>query len=201
MEYYVYKHIRLKDGSTFYIGKGKGDRFKSEQHRNTHWNRIVKKDGGFTAEIVKDGLTESESFDLEIKLIQEMGLENLSNITEGGYGGNTYTEETKKRVSEMMTGRFVSDETRNKLSQSLMGHESYWKGKERPNHSKKIKEKHKSGIYTYEWLSEPKSDEHKKKLSESARKRKRMMVKCDKCGMEVPNTHLAVHQRGKKCII
>jgi len=44
MEYYVYKHIRLKDGSIFYIGKGKGDRMYSADKRNQYWKRIVEKD-------------------------------------------------------------------------------------------------------------------------------------------------------------
>ena len=57
MEYYVYCHKRLKDNSIFYIGKGKGDRFNSDIARNQYWNRIVKKDGGFISEIIKDNLT------------------------------------------------------------------------------------------------------------------------------------------------
>ena len=61
MEYYVYKHIRLKDGSTFYIGKGKGERFSSENGRNGYWNRIVRNDKGFKAEIIKEGLGNEEA--------------------------------------------------------------------------------------------------------------------------------------------
>ena len=83
MEYYVYKHTRLKDGSTFYIGKGKGKRFSSEKGRNDYWNRIVRKDGGFTVEILKEGLSNDEACELEIKLISDIGLSNLSNLAEG----------------------------------------------------------------------------------------------------------------------
>lgn len=191
MKYYVYRHKRLKDGSVFYIGKGKDGRFNNERGRNQYWQRIVKKDGGFTAEIIQDGLSNEDACKLEIQLINEIGLDNLSNIAEGGNGGDT-----RKGFTDEEYQRWLKNK-----SESRKGMTGYWKGKERPIHSKKIKENHQSGIYSYEWLSKPKSDEHKQKLSESAIQRKRPMVRCEKCGREVPDTHLAHHQRGKKCLI
>lgn len=190
MEYYVYKHTRLKDGSTFYIGKGKGERFSSEDSRNGYWNRIVRNDKGFKAEIIKEGLSNEEACELEIKLIKDIGLSNLTNITEGGEGGDTRKGFTKKEYDLWLKRK----------SEAQKGKVGHWRGKKREKHSSKIEEKHKLGIYDYKWLSKPKSEEHKRKISESALKRKRPMVKCDKCGKEVPNTHLAVHQRGKRCL-
>ena len=130
MEHYVYKHTRLKDGSTFYIGKGKGERFSSEDSRNGYWNRIVRNDKGFKAEIIKEGLSNEEACELEIKLIKDIGLSNLTNITEGGEGGDTrkgFTEEEYdlwlKRKSEAQKGKV-----------------GYWRGKKREKHSSKIEE-------------------------------------------------------------
>jgi|TARA_B110000977_G_C10819151_1_gene393463 hypothetical protein len=190
MEYYVYKHTRLKDGSTFYIGKGKGKRFSSEKGRNDYWNRIVRKDGGFTVEILKEGLSNDEACELEIKLISDIGLSNLSNLAEGGQGGDTRKGFTKEEYDLWLKRK----------SEAQTGKTSYWKDKERPKHSQMLKSKHEMGVYDYKQFSEPKSDEHKQKMSESAIERIRPMVKCVKCGKEVPNTHIAQHQRGKKCI-
>lgn len=191
MEYYVYKHTRLKDGSVFYIGKGKEDRYKDDGGRNQHWNRIVKKDGGFNAELIKEGLTNAEACELEKKLINEIGINNLSNQAEGGNGGNTRKGFTKEEYARWLENK----------SKGSMGRKSFWKGKKRPEHSKRMKELIAEGRYKGNNKGKPKSEEHKEKLSEAAKNRKRVMVKCDICGKEVPNTHLAVHQRGTKCLV
>jgi group I intron endonuclease len=55
----------------------------------------------------------------EIYWIEELNSINTKigyNVADGGFGGNTYTEETKKRVSDMLKGRHVSDETKKKMS-------------------------------------------------------------------------------------
>jgi hypothetical protein len=190
MEYYVYRHLRLKDNSIFYIGKGKGDRYNCENGRNNHWNNIVKKDGGFIAEIIKDNLTNDDACKLEIDLINEIGLNNLSNIATGGQGGDTrkgFTDE------EMLLWDM-------RRRASLKGRTSPMKGKIREEHSTTLKQLHKNGTYTYEWLKNPKTTEHKQKLSESALNRIRKEVKCPKCGRMILDTHLKPHMRGTKCI-
>ena len=198
MKYYVYKHIRLKDGSIFYIGKGTGDRLYSRNRRNTYWNHIVSKDGGFEAQIVKEGLSEKEAFNLEIQLIEQIGLSKLSNLNEGGIGSFHYINKIGKNVWNK--GIPHTKEHSENISKSLIGHESYWKGKKRPDHSEKIKKLIDAGYYKGITKGIAKSDTHKKSMSESAKKRVRKIVKCDKCGIDLPSTHLAVHQKGKKCI-
>jgi hypothetical protein len=187
--YYVYKHIRLKDGSIFYIGKGKGLRFESEKGRNEYWNRIVRKDGGFTAEIVKENLTNEEACDLEKKLISEIGLNSLSNIAEGGTGGDTRKGFTQEEYDEWI---------RNK-SEAQKGKTSWWKGKVREEHSKKLKEiAAKTGCYKNNGKA-IKTDDWKLNQSIAASKRIRKKVVCNKCGIEIVDTHLKVHQMGKNC--
>ena len=189
MEYYVYKHIRKKDGSTFYIGKGKEHRVESDKGRNTHWKRIVKKDGGFDSEIIKDGLSEDEAFNLEVKLISEIGLDNLCNMTEGGSGGDTRKSYTPaetdlwlKRKSEAQTGKI-----------------SYWKGKKRPAHSDKMKQLVKEGVYkdNGKWFP---TEETKQKMSEAAKRKKIRRVVCEFCDKELPSSHLTRHQISKNCL-
>jgi group I intron endonuclease len=55
----------------------------------------------------KEQLNEREIFWIEKTKAKEHGY----NIADGGNGGNTYTEETKKRISEKFKGREVSKET------------------------------------------------------------------------------------------
>jgi len=188
MEYYVYKHIRLKDGSIFYIGKGKGDRMYSDYRRNIYWKRIVEKDGGFTAILIKENLSDKEALELEKTLISKIGLDNLSNLAEGGTGGDTRKGFTQDEYDEWI---------RNK-SQAQRGKIGYWKNKKRPEHSVKVKQAAKDGVYVNNGKS-IRTDEWRKAQSISASNRIRKVVVCDKCGIKILDTHLAVHQRGKKC--
>lgn len=180
-EYYVYKHIRLKDGSTFYIGKGTGDRFSSEAGRNVYWNRIVRKDGGFNVEIVAFGLTNQAACDLEIKLINEIGLDNLANLAEGGQGGNTRKGFTEEQLQKWKDNK----------SKAQTGKTSYWKGKVRPEHSLKIKEAANRGAYKDNGKFK-KSDETRRRMSESARKPKPRKP-CEVCGRSIATTHFWKH--------
>lgn len=189
MEYYVYQHKRLKDDSIFYIGKGKDERFNSEKGRNQYWNRIVKKDGGFKVEIIKEGLTNNQACELEIEMIKKIGMENLTNMTEGGAGGDTRKGFTQSEYDEWLKNK----------SKAQTGKVGYWKNKKRPNHSELIKKAIANGVYSNVDYTKPKSKEHKERLRESALIRKRKKVVCNICGIEIVDTHLKVHQRGKNC--
>lgn len=113
--YYVYVHKRKGTNKIFYVGKGtisaRGiNRVESDKNRNIHWYRVVDKDGGYDYEILHDNLTESESFEIETKLINEIGLENLVNMKDGGHGGDTLTnhpniDEIGKKISEHHKGK------------------------------------------------------------------------------------------------
>jgi hypothetical protein len=95
----------------------------------------------------------------------KLRLRNIGNK----YGlGHKHTEEYKRMMSKMATGRHVSIETRMKLSKSLKGKPSYWKGKKMSEESKQKMSKAKRGKYLGKnsWhYGKPKSEEHKRKLS------------------------------------
>lgn len=82
---YVYGHYKKDTDELFYIGKGTGKRAWSKNHRNHYWKFVVNKHG-LTVKIIVDNLTDEEAFVKEIQLIAEVGLNNLTNMLDGGQG-------------------------------------------------------------------------------------------------------------------
>jgi hypothetical protein len=116
-------------------------------------------------------------------------MENLTNMTEGGAGGDTRKGFTQTEYDEWLKNK----------SKAQTGKVGYWKDKKRPNQSELIKKARASGVYSNVDYTKPKSKEHKERLRESALNRKRNKVVCKMCGIEIVDTHLKVHQRGKNC--
>lgn len=125
--HYVYQLIDPRNNKPFYIGEGKGSRayshllFKSGCN-NPHKDRIIKKihDAGLEVivEIIKDGLTKSESISLEEQVIDAIGIENLSNICKNanppvlsgslnGFYGKTHSTETKIKLGDVNRGKDI----------------------------------------------------------------------------------------------
>ena len=138
-KFYVYVDFRGDDGKPFYVGKGSEKRVKIEKRNPLHTN--IKKKHGMVRKILFENLSESESFEKEIQLIQELRTHidhgnGGANLTFGGEGvsGYKHTEEQKE----------VKSKSRKKL----------W---ENPEYRKKMREIHNDS-------------EVKKKLSESKKK-------------------------------
>jgi hypothetical protein len=96
--FYVYSHIKKTDGKCFYIGKGTGNRAKSEKGRNEYWHRIVNKHG-FESIILVNNISEEKAFELESLICEQIGYENLCNITKQKGRGHSKSEETKQKLS------------------------------------------------------------------------------------------------------
>lgn len=151
--FYVYKLI-TSDNEVIYVGKGSGNRmYKHTQiamgnsiNRKTNlklYNKIKKviNEGGFVIpEIVFSSASECDCLNEEIKLIKNIGLENLCNLTIGGEGTSGYTlsEETRMKMSkakkeQWKDGRTISSKHREKLLENPQlfkkGHDGYWKDK------------------------------------------------------------------------
>lgn len=179
-KFYVYQHVRNDVGNIFYVGKGKGNRYKSARptHRNQRWLRTVAKAGGFQAIKIAEHLDEELAFLAEIERIDQLrrlGVD-LCNMTKGGDGasGFRHSEETKKRmsvkwkygrvmslaqreaISKRQRGLIISDDTRRKMSAAHTGRV----------HTKETKQK-LSKIKTGVKLKTPVSDQTRIKLSEA----------------------------------
>jgi hypothetical protein len=120
--FYVYLH-KKPNGQIFYVGKGKGYRATQKSNRNAYWKRVVDK-YGYNVTIFKDNMTEQEAFNLEMELIEAIGLENLTNLTVGGDGTSGFTHKA---------------ETKRKIGLANSGGSSWSKGK-------RLSENHKKGI-------------------------------------------------------
>lgn len=119
--FYVYLHTRATDGVVFYVGKGRGGRYKSKAGRNLYWQRVVSRHG-FNAEILFDGLSEPDALIAEVDAIKELrhfGF-RLCNFVDGGGGtsGWRHSDEIKAQIRR--------------------NHAKYWVGKSRSKATAKI---------------------------------------------------------------
>lgn len=113
--------------------------------------------------------------DIERMLIVERNTKapNGYNLTDGGEGviGYAHTDETKTKVSEKLKGRKKSEETRLKMSSARKGIVFSEETKAKISASKKNKPSNRKGAKC--------TDEQKKLMSESQKKRRLMEKICD----------------------
>lgn len=124
-DFYVYILPR-EDDTPFYVGKGKGRRWKdhllpSAARHNPYKTAIIRKmaAAGQPLRVIKiaEGLTEPAAFALERETIAKIGRHPkgpLTNLTDGGDGstGLRHTEAHKAAISARMKAAMSSDEAR-----------------------------------------------------------------------------------------
>jgi hypothetical protein len=144
--FYAYIHARpttVDANGVFYVGKGKGDRYKDFSHRTFFHKNIVAKHGKENLLIGKlDCSSEQIAKDLEIGLIKcfkKMQV-RLANFTDGGEGlsGYRHREETKQKQRLSKLGKPRSAETKEKLRLANLGKPGTFFGKK---HSEETKRK------------------------------------------------------------
>ena len=191
MYYYTYAFLR-EDRTPYYIGKGKGNRAYRRRDKGIKPPKDKSK-----ILILKQNLTEEESFRHEVYMIavfgrKDLGTGILHNRTNGGDGvsGAVVSDETRRKMSEALKGKPRSKEIRRKISEAHKGKTHSEKSR------RKISEAQKGKTF---------SEEHKRKLSESQKgksrseetKRKLSEAKKGKTFSEEHKRKLSESQKGK----
>lgn len=117
----------------FYIGKTSGRRYRDFlDHYNYFGNKVksIIKSGKLPVVILPfvRNLSEQEAFDLEIKMIKEIGRFNLNlgpltNLTDGGEGttGHKMSDEGRKSLRNFNLGKILSENQKQKISEGVKG--------------------------------------------------------------------------------
>lgn len=110
LNYYVYYLKDPRNGEVFYIGKGLGNRifnhiacadeFVLESEKLDRIREIKSSNNLVQHFVVRHGLSEKESFEIEAALIDFIGISNLSNI-QGGHYSSDYGIKTTEEISAM----------------------------------------------------------------------------------------------------
>ena len=193
MYYYTYAFLR-EDRTPYYIGKGKGNRAYRRRDKGIKPPKDKSK-----ILILKQNLTEEESFRHEVYMIavfgrKDLGTGILHNRTNGGDGvsGAVVSDETRRKMSEALKGKPRSKEIRRKISEAHKGKTHSEKSRRNMSESqkgktfseetkRKLSEAKKGKTHSEETkrkLSESQkgktfSEEHKRKLSESQKGKSR----------------------------
>ena len=79
---YVYIHYNLQTNKPIYVGQGTKYRLLESKARNKKWLELFKTTS-IGVKVIKYNLTNQQAFELEAKLIKEIGLVNLFNHIDG----------------------------------------------------------------------------------------------------------------------
>jgi len=158
MTSYAYIHCK-PDGAPFYVGKGSLRRAKYLGERNAYHQSVVNKHG---RENILVGMLECSSSDIAfalekgiIKCLRRQGTK-LTNFTDGGEGGVNPCPETRLKLSEAAKKRGVSKACQDAKVRAKQG-------KPLSEEQKRKQSEAMRGIVF--------SDEHRKNISISAKKR------------------------------
>ena len=147
--FYVYAWYR-SDSSPFYIGKGKGNRFKSLSTRSNLFLEILKEDSGANPKILYDQMTERDAFGAEMELIAEFGRHDqggcLVNMTAGGEGGNGASAEMRAKISRKLTGRKNGPRSAELIAKVAAAQRAAYELNPRGPHTDEHKEKQSKGL-------------------------------------------------------
>lgn len=185
----------------FYIGKGLGNRLYrhlkeakkgNEYHNPYKYNTIVNiLSEGLEPIIVKvlENVSEEIAYEYEEALVNEIGLDNLTNLCKGGIGGSCQSEDVRYRQGSGMRGKKHSEEWKDKYAR---GKNNAFYGK---HHSEETKQKlsqlrkgKKIGSF---------SEEHKQKISDSLKGKKHSAERVEKMKKSLTGRKLSEEHKQK----
>lgn len=189
MDFYVYAHFD-QNNSCRYIGKGRLKRAWRFEQRSKRWRKIFTIDNRPNVKILKENLTEKEALESEIHFISEALKkgEPLLNVTSGGESFDGWDDRARSLLSDDRRGDKTWTygiarplETRAKISATKKANPEnvarYWLGKKRDPELIAKMTKASMTPESIEKRSAKKrgkkhSEEHKKKIKESAHRKK-----------------------------
>jgi hypothetical protein len=124
----VYIHMKPNTLDIFYVGIGNDiKRAYRNEGRNDHWTKVYNKYGK-AVDIIAQDISLDAAKEMEKHLIASLK-DSLCNKTLGGEGffGGTHSEETKEKLRKANTGKKLSYETKQKISEKSKGHPNYLK--------------------------------------------------------------------------
>lgn len=118
-EYYVYIWYVVDTNEVFYVGKGKGRRYKQISNRNKFFTNMYESHNCDVKKIYEN-LTESEAFQKEretVKWYKENTHFRLTNQTEGGEGSSGWNppQEYRDKQSKIHRAQWQDEEFREKM--------------------------------------------------------------------------------------
>jgi hypothetical protein len=185
---YVYIHKKADTKEIFYVGIGNQLKYRrayqiTANRRSKEWLKVVKKHG-VEVEIYADNLTREQAIEIEILLIEKYGRIDLGNgvlvnMTKGGDGFPILSDEVKKRnprnrgqkraehatkiTIEKLTGRILSEETKEKMRLAKIGK------KQSEKHLENRKNALKNATYKGRTILNVETNETFNSISEAAR--------------------------------
>lgn len=170
-EYYIYEWYIVDTNFVFYVGKGKGNRYKNTKHRNKIFSNIVNSNN-CESRIVVQNLSEEQAYSVEkdfIKKYREIGF-CTANIADGGEGckGTKLSDETKRIHSKNSKERWRNEKFRQKQIEIRRDKNGPYQSKEFKAKISKLVSGENNPNYGHKWTQEQK-DSLSMKQSESGR--------------------------------
>lgn len=156
--YYVYIWYIVDTGEVFYVGKGKGKRYKQVSHRNKFFTDMYNSHN-CTVKKIYENLTEDEAFQKEkdtVKWFRENTNFRLTNQTDGGEGSSGWkpSQEFRDKQSKIHKEQWQDEEFKNKMIAIRTDENGPYKSQEFRDKIAQLVQGENNPNYNHRWTDE-----------------------------------------------
>lgn len=160
--YYVYIWYIVETNEVFYVGKGKGKRYKDVSHRNKFF-RDMYTSHNCNVRKIYENLTEYEAFQKEqeiIKWYKENTNFRLTNQTDGGEGSSGWVppKEFRDKQSKIHKEQWQDEEFREKMMAIRTDEDGPYKSKEFREKISQLVQGENNPNYNHQWTEDMKEN-------------------------------------------